>query len=83
MLVRKLCRPAVSHICGAAERNTTRSRHTGIIEFAGLADTQAARANDEHLLDINEVACSLYGAAIEVRLGIWSFLGDIVPRGET
>lgn len=34
------------------------SRLTGVVELAGLADTQTAGADDEDLLDVDEVLCA-------------------------
>lgn len=53
----------------------SRIEHTGVIEFTSLANAQTTGTNDQDLLHVNEVAASLDGTAVEVRLSSGSLLG--------
>jgi hypothetical protein len=47
---------------------------TRVVEFSSLADAETTTANDEDLVDVDKVAGTAYGAAVEVGLGIGRLL---------
>ena len=56
--------------------------HTRVIELSGLSNGETTRANDEHLLHIDEVLGTSNGTALKVCLRIGSGLGLVgtLPR---